>query len=99
MHVRKYTFGLYLIHWLAMNLWASLFFDIGARLVGTTPADYNARGLILVPNPFARIALWALLFGLTYGSSVLVTIAFSRTPLSRFVGNAKKPERAGETAR
>jgi len=82
--VRKESYGIYLSHQIVASIGRGVI-DLAAGLHRSSESFFE-RLPGLIHNPFARIGLWFVWFGLIYTASLLITKALRRTPLAWIVG-------------
>ena len=95
--VRRDSFGIYLTHQIVGSVGrAAIDLAVGWSSQGES---FFTRLPEMVQNPFARIGIWVLWFGVVYTTSLVMTILLRRTSWAWTVGeNSYRPPEKGQRA-
>lgn len=86
MDPRKYTYGLYLTHWINMTFVFSILSRLASRFYNVNRTVFADNPFAYVASPWLRILIWVFSFLFIYFSSLFLVITLGRTKLRSLVG-------------
>ncbi len=86
MNVRNQTYGIYLIHWLILDVFKSFVSKAGAYYYHISGTEFLDQGFKYLGSPVFTVVFWIFAFLIVYLSSWYVTRIISQSRVSGIVG-------------
>ncbi len=90
MNVRQETYGIYLIHWLILDIIKAFASRTGAKFYNVTQVEFLDYGFRYLSSPILILAFWILSFTIVYLTAWFITNIISKSRFSVLVGVSKK---------
>lgn len=90
MNVRNQTYGIYLIHWLILDLFKAITSRVGAHFYHVSRVEFLDHGFLYMSSPLLTSLFWVFAFLTVYLSSWFITRMISQSKVSVLVGIYKR---------
>jgi membrane-bound acyltransferase YfiQ involved in biofilm formation len=86
MDMRHETYGIYLIHWLILDLVKTFTARAGSLFYHVSRAEFADHGFLYITSPLFRSLFWIITFLIVYFSGWFITRMISKTNSSWLIG-------------